>query len=154
MRKLNPCGWVLGALLMGGSAMAAVRPMFPMEPVEMNPIEIGANTVGNAPITVRGSSVSGDTLWVRVMHGGGCRQHVYGLTWSGSFMESQPVQAHLQVTHNANQDFCRALLYRTLHFDLTPLKEMHREQYGGEHGSVILRIRGSNGIGQFVPYTF
>jgi hypothetical protein len=82
----------------------------------------------------------GDTLRLRVRHGGGCARHRYALVaWNG-WLESFPVQAGLLLAHDARGDACDALLLPVLRFDLTPLREAYRRAYDGEHGTIVLRL--------------
>lgn len=84
--------------------------------------------------------IEGDTLWLRIRHGGGCERHRYALVaWNG-WLESNPVQAGVLLAHDARDDACDALLSPVLRFDLAPLREAYLRDYGGAHGTVILRI--------------
>jgi hypothetical protein len=47
-----------------------------------------------------------------------------------SFSESDPVQANLYLRHDANGDACRALIQRSLYFDLSPISGLHEDIYG------------------------
>jgi hypothetical protein len=96
-------------------------------------------------IAIKSLEVQGDTLVARVMHSGGCKPHTYDLLWNGTFQKSAEGtnQAELVLAHDANGDSCEALLNRTASFDLSPLKRQWREHYQFEHGTVELRLAGS-----------
>jgi hypothetical protein len=103
-------------------------------------------------IAIRSIEVQGNTLVARVMHSGGCKPHSYELLWNGSFQNSATgeAQAELVLAHDANGDACEALLNRTASFDLTPLQQRWREQNKGEHGTVELRIAGSQATARYM----
>jgi len=84
--------------------------------------------------------IDGDTLRLRVTHGGGCARHGYALiAWNG-WLESNPVQVGLLLAHDARGDACRALLSPELRFDLEPLRAAWLADYHGEHGTLVLRF--------------
>jgi hypothetical protein len=95
-------------------------------------------------VAIKSVEVQGNTLVVRVMHSGGCKEHTYELLWNGSFQGSAGgAQADVVLAHDAHGDQCEALLNRTASFDLTPLQQRWREQNKGEHGTIELRFAGS-----------
>ncbi|MCY1074763.1 hypothetical protein [Archangium lansingense] len=117
------------------------------------PLQVTASPASKDDIIIKGVELQGDTLVVRVMHGGGCKEHTYELLWNGSFQKSAAgeAQAELVLAHDANGDSCEALLNRTASFELGPLKQRWREQNKSEHGAVELRFAGSQVTGR---YTF
>jgi hypothetical protein len=82
--------------------------------------------------------IVGDTLEAEVSFGGGCAEHDFALVFANVFLESLPVQMHGLLSHDAKGDPCRAMLSRTLRFDLTPLKEKYRAAYGHASGTITL----------------
>ncbi|WP_309894167.1 hypothetical protein [Archangium sp.] len=110
-----------------------------------SPLRVTASPAPKDDIVIKNLEVQGDTLVARVMHSGGCKQHTYDLLWSGTFQKSAEGtnQVELVLAHDANGDACEALLNRTASFDLTPLKQQWREHYQFEHGTVELRLAGS-----------
>jgi hypothetical protein len=92
--------------------------------------------------------VEGDTLSLDVQYGGGCAEHRFALLVDPAFMESQPVQVVARLAHDAGGDMCRALLTRTLRFDLTRLRQRYVAAYGGG-GTVLIGLSG-----QQIRYTF
>ncbi|WNG20602.1 hypothetical protein [Cystobacter fuscus] len=100
-------------------------------------------------ISIEGASISRDELVLDISHGGGCGEHMYGLSWDGSFAESNPVQARLILLHDSHGDMCLALLHKKLHVDLTPMKERWREQYRREHGVIELRFADSTATARY-----
>ncbi|NMO13720.1 hypothetical protein HPC49_21525 [Pyxidicoccus fallax] len=169
MRKLIWSGVVLCGLL-GGCASTPEKPEEPAvaqsEPPVANPefapgespknttsqegkapvqaIAVDANAQPGDPLTIEGFRAFRDVLDVTVRHGGGCREHTYGLAWNGEFQQGTdgtPV-AHLVITHDAKQDMCKALVMATPRFDLTSIVERFREKYGKSTGAVDLALPG------------
>jgi hypothetical protein len=95
------------------------------------------------PVTIQGYAIVGDSLELAVTFGGGCRDHEFILLSDAAWMESYPVQVGLKLAHDANGDNCKALLSRTLRFDLSPLKEVYRSSYQSTSGIMKLNIRGT-----------
>jgi len=93
--------------------------------------------------------VVGDTLSLDIQYGGGCAQHRFALLIDPAFMESQPVQVLARLAHDAGGDLCRALLSRTLRFDLSSLRQRYVAAYGTSGGTVVIGL-----AGQQIRYTF
>src|ERR1700741_985353 len=72
--------------------------------------------------------------------GGGCQEHTTALLVSRSFMESQPPALRARIAHDANNDYCKALLMRTLEIDLEPVRDHYAESYGAGGGTLVLLI--------------
>jgi hypothetical protein len=120
----------------------AACPGDPMEPHAqvLTPIgEVSAATRFD-PAVIEGARVEGDRLHLEVAHGGGCAEHDFGLHFEPVFLESEPVQSVLRLSHDAHGDPCRAWIGRALVFDLTPLKEAYRRAYGTRSGTIDLRL--------------
>lgn len=80
--------------------------------------------IGNDFVVIEAAGLKGDKLIIDVRYGGGCvPQHTFQLNWDGSFLKSNPAQAVLELSHNANGDPCRALLSERLQFDLSVIIE-------------------------------
>lgn len=90
---------------------------------------------------VEGLALDGDTLLVTVATGGGCEDHDWQICWPDQvFAESDPVQASLEVWHDSHDDPCDAWITEELSFDLSPLAEAWREAYGGDSGTIVVRV--------------
>ena len=61
-------------------------------------------------------------LHFNVSYGGGCRNHEFQLI-ATSFMESNPVQVNILLSHEDNDDPCDMWITEDLGFDLSPLKK-------------------------------
>lgn len=79
--------------------------------------------------------VAGDSLILELQFGGGCRDHVFQPYCSAYVLESNPPQVDIHIHHLGGQDPCKALLFRRLAFDLSPLKDRVAPAF-------ILRIHG------------
>lgn len=109
------------------------------EPVQMAEA-FEATTWKVDPYAIEDAAVEGNELRLVVRHGGGCATHRFGLAVSRAFRESSPVQVSAVLTHDANGDNCRAVLTKTLRFDLTPLRDAYRAAYRTERGSVVIQL--------------
>jgi len=94
------------------------------------------------PYQIMEASVHGHTLQVRLAYGGGCRAHdLQAVAWGG-WMESDPVQVKLFLSHEDFDDPCDAWITREVSVDLVPLRSAYRESYGsagpGETTLVLL----------------
>jgi hypothetical protein len=86
-----------------------------------------------------------------VQYGGGCRDHAFVLVASSAFAESNPVQAFVELVHDANGDLCKALVTRDLKAPLLALRDAYRTSYRTEHGTISIRLTGFAGA---LLYTF
>jgi hypothetical protein len=102
-------------------------------------------------LTIDSVAVIADTLRLAVRYGGGCRPHRVALLLGNAFMESYPVQVHARLAHDAAGDMCKALVARTVDFDLTTLKRRYRASYGAGAAVVVLNLAGYSGS---VRYAF
>ena len=95
------------------------------------------------PVTINTAEVKGDSLWMTVSFGGGCRGHTFLLLADAAWMESYPVQTGVRLAHESNNDPCDAMLSRTLKFDLVPLKVAYAKAYGPAPATIRINIRNS-----------
>ncbi len=99
--------------------------------------------VGDDFVAIPSAGLKGDKLIIDVIHSGGCRQHTFQLDWDGSFLKSNPAQAVLRLSHNANGDTCKALIRERLQFDLSVIIE-NPSQY-------VLRV--TSGVTELVAHS-
>lgn len=85
--------------------------------------------------------IENDTLTLTISYSGGCASHDFDLVTNGSFMESDPVQLIVALTHDDNGDTCEAYPTERYSFDLEPLKTRYQEAYGMDEGSITLHLR-------------
>lgn len=83
------------------------------------------------PISIELAYVEGDILHLQVQHSGGCEDHSYVLRGTGMYMKSLPPQTVIILDHNAHGDNCRALISKTLKFNIKAL------QYTGSNKLII-----------------
>lgn len=74
------------------------------------------------PFDIVSRSISGDTLFVVVQYGGGCKDHGFKMSTNLMWLKSKPPMLHIYLEHENNDDNCRALVNRTLAFDLKKLR--------------------------------
>lgn len=107
------------------------------------------------PVTVEAARIEGHALVVDVRYGGGCAPHDLDALVSSAWMESHPVQVGVTLTHHAHGDPCKALLHRTLRYDLDPVRRAYEASYGPGSATVVLQLRAaSGGAGFTLPYVF
>jgi hypothetical protein len=81
--------------------------------------------------TVTDMRIAGDRLALTIEYGGGCQEHQFWCYMSpAAFLESYPAQANLYIRHNANDDFCDALLTQQLIWDLSSVRDLYLAHYG------------------------
>lgn len=103
------------------------------------------------PNTINSVELEEDILKLSVSYGGGCKEHEFALIITNNFMESNPVQINVLLSHNANDDLCEAYLTEELLFDLTPLKETWQQTYQQESGTIIIWL---DGLEESIVYDF
>ena len=92
-----------------------------------------------------------DTYTIEVEYGGGCEIHEFKLIIESAFMESNPVQTNALLSHNSKGDVCRAIIRDRLYFNFSPLKEIYRDAYQTDHGTIIIHLAG---ISDPIEYSF
>ncbi|MFM9985032.1 MAG: hypothetical protein ACKVOK_07330 [Flavobacteriales bacterium] len=74
------------------------------------------------PFEIVSTRVSGDSLLIQVQYGGGCKDHGFKMTTNLMWLKSKPPQLNIYLEHENNEDNCRALMNRTLAFDLKSIR--------------------------------
>ena len=100
-----------------------------------------ADAWGTDAYTINAATLQDDTLTLNVSYGGGCETHAFTLVAEERFLESFPVQLHVSLAHNANDDACETSLTEEYHFDLTPIKEAYQKGYQTDEGTIVLRLK-------------
>ncbi|TSC23609.1 NigD-like C-terminal domain-containing protein [Corallococcus sp. Z5C101001] len=108
------------------------------------PLEITETPAPRDRLVVESQSVKGHVLTLHVRHGGGCKEHRYGLAWDGRFTQTAAGEprAELTLLHDANNDRCKALVYKVLAFDLSTLRQEWSEKGHGDHATLHLDFNG------------
>ena len=107
--------------------------------------ELAAKGLRSDPDIIRDARIEGDELVLDVQYGGGCEEHEFALHWDGLILESLPAQVNLTLLHDSNNDFCEALKFDELRFDISALAgdllivnlsgTSHRLEYESDGGS-------------------
>lgn len=71
-----------------------------------------------------------DSLKFTVNYSGGCKEHRIELFALKEIAKSNPAQVSVYLSHFANGDMCEAYITRKVRFDLTPLKQFLKSNYG------------------------
>lgn len=127
--------------------------------VVINDMGVTAAHWGRDPYVMRtrGSDapfIEGDTLTLTVSYSGGCEVHEFTLVASDAFMESYPVQLAVSLAHDANGDLCRGYPTETYTFGLAPIRDLYRENYQQDTGTIVLRLRDAPEDVPDLVYTF
>ncbi len=96
---------------------------------------------GTDEYALNSATITDDMLTISVSYSGGCEEHQFTLVVSEEFLESFPVQLHVSIVHDANNDPCEAYPTENYRFDLTPIKTMYQAAYRQEAGTIILRLK-------------
>ncbi len=64
--------------------------------------------------------IEDDTLTLTISYSGGCASHDFTLVTNGTFMESDPVQLVVALTHDDNNDPCEAFPTKPYVFTWSP----------------------------------
>ena len=139
--RLTSVALLLGLLAASGCRESPFEPDIP----ENNVVVDDGRDYGDDPYVVNSAAIDGDRLTISVSYAGGCRNHIFTLVISQSFLESDPVQLPAVLAHEANGDPCEAYPTESHVFDLTLVRTRYRQSYGPGPGKVILRIAGVPG---------
>ena len=121
----------------------SVDDVSPDEMVYAGAVFIGdaGDQFGTDEYALNSATITDDTLNISVSYSGGCEEHEFTLVVSEAFLESFPVQLHVSLAHNANNDTCEAYPMENYRFDLTPIKTMYQNAYRQEAGTIVLRLK-------------
>lgn len=75
--------------------------------------------------------IEGNTMYIDVVFGGGCKDHEFQLIGSLAIAKSYPPIRGIQLVHKANEDNCRALVRKRLEVNIEEIA------YQQEEGSEI-----------------
>jgi hypothetical protein len=100
-------------------------------------------TAPRDPIIINNIRLFKNLLQFNISYGGGCEEHVFKLI-ATSFMESNPVQVNIVLSHEDKDDPCDMWITETYIFNLSPLKESWQQSYNENSGIIIMNIEGWN----------
>jgi hypothetical protein len=104
------------------------------KPVPAVPAQLGYSkrpVEESQPFTIQSASLSESVLTVTVQYAGGCEDHLFTLEGSEQISKSLPPIRSIRLVSSGKKDLCKALIVKTLTFDVTPLA------YSSESGSQI-----------------
>ena len=124
--------------------------------IEKRPDEIILNedyyeSSPNDSNTISNVELIDNILNITTSYSGGCEDHEFELVGINIFMESDPVQTDIRLSHNANNDTCEAYITEELTFNLSPLKEAWQETHQQESGTIIINLEG---VDEPISYEF
>ena len=90
-------------------------------------------------LIIENAVVKQNRLKLTIRYGGGCGTVENKLFTCGHFMESNPVQLAIALSHKDN-DPCKALIEKQLDFDLSPLADLYNINYVEQDKVIILRL--------------
>jgi hypothetical protein len=73
------------------------------------------------PINIEKVVIKGNKILIDVSYSGGCKDHEFQLIGSEMVAKSMPPQRAIILVHKANEDMCRAMIMKTLEFDISNL---------------------------------
>ncbi len=100
----------------------------------------------NDPTNIQSAKIEGNNLILEVSYGGGCEEHDFSLVGSQMISKSLPPIRAIKLIHDAHEDKCKALIMKTLTFDISNLA--YKQEKGSE---IMLKIEG---LKENLKYTF
>ena len=108
------------------------------------------NNAPRDPVTINNVKLLKNILFMNISYGGGCEEHEF-LLIATSFMESEPVQVNILLSHEDNADPCDMWINKNHSFNLLPLKRSWQRLYHEISGIIVMNIEGWN---QSILYQF
>ncbi|MBI1836716.1 MAG: hypothetical protein HYR91_05570 [Flavobacteriia bacterium] len=102
---------------------------YPKEP-ELKAI-IGDISTKSEPIKIDSVEIKGNKMIISVTYTGGCGNHIFELIGSPNIAKSMPPIRAIKLIHKSENDNCKSLITRKLHFDISELA------YKKDNGSEI-----------------
>ncbi len=81
-------------------------------------------------LNITGVTLDKDILNFMIGYSGGCRDHLIELYALKEIEKSNPAKITIILSHFANRDMCEAYVTKKAQFDLTPLKQFLKSNYG------------------------
>ena len=104
-------------------------------------MQAGGSADATDPFELLEAKIEGDSLLLSVRYGGGCSEHVFDLE-AGPMLKSLPPKQIISIAHDANGDNCRALIQRTIAFDLSAYR-------GSPRGGTVIVVDGKELIYEY-----
>ena len=93
------------------------------------------------PFNLNSVELKKDILLVNISYSGGCEEHEFDLVGT-SFMESNPVQVDVLLSHDANNDTCEMWITQENAYNLLPLKKAWQRSYHEKSGTIVVNLQG------------
>lgn len=87
----------------------------------------GYSDVSNDDFQFTKVEIDGDSIRLSIRYGGGCGDIDVKLFDAGVIMESLPIQRNIRLSFK-DDDFCKALITKTISFDLSPIQVSDYDQ--------------------------
>lgn len=100
----------------------------------------------DAIISINSVEINGNTLFIDVSYGGGCKEHEFEVVGSEMIAKSLPPIRGIQLVHHSNGDNCRAIVRKRLEIDIKDLA--YQQEKGSE---IYLTLEGWE---ERILYTF
>lgn len=98
------------------------------------------------PIKIDSVQIKGNKMIVSVSYTGGCGNHIFNLIGSSQIAKSMPPIRTVKLFHTSENDNCKKMITRNLHFDISELA--YKKEAGSE---IYLAVEGVN---EKIKYTF
>jgi hypothetical protein len=107
---------------------------------------IGEFPTSSEPIAIDSIQIIGNKMLINVTYKGGCGNHNFKLIGSQQIAKSIPPIRNIKLFHTIENDNCKRLITRVLHFDISELA--YKKENGNE---IYLTI---DGYKEKLKYTF
>jgi len=84
---------------------------------------LGDITTFSDPIEIIESKIDGNYLMLKVGYNGGCEEHTFIFIGSTDIAKSLPPIRSMKLIHKANNDLCKAYIYRDLKINISELSD-------------------------------
>lgn len=84
---------------------------------------LGDITTVSDPVEIIETKIEGNFLLLKVGYSGGCEEHSFEMIGSTEIAKSMPPIRSIKLIHKANNDLCRAYIYKDLKIKISELSE-------------------------------
>ncbi len=85
--------------------------------------KLGDITTFSDPTEIIEAKIEGNYLLLKVGYGGGCEEHTFELIGSSEIAKSMPPIRSIKLIHKANNDMCKAFIYKDLKINISELSD-------------------------------
>jgi len=117
-----------------------------MKAAKKTSASLGKSQVSTNTTVIRDVRIDGNALSIDVSYSGGCEDHFFELVGNEAISKSLPPLRSVRLVHTGTQDLCKAMILKTLEFDLSALA--YKQEAGSE---IILNLEGWD---QQIRYVF